>query len=249
MDLNRQELLSQLRQMDEYEFEKLVADVWEQRGWTTTVTSSSSDRGIDVVAEKSSPFSQKQLIQAKRYSAGNKIGGPDIQQYSSLRHQENDVDAVVVVTSSSFSSQARQRAEELNVKLVDGEGIYDMISDLDSQDLLSGYLNTDMSKRGQRNSSAREYVTLPNDFNKQRNTTIFGQFCPICSEKRSVWQGKTDDTDPLLICEKCGTEWVEVEEEERTGILSYSTWTEWKAIGKDMQKEAAEWEKMNPNKR
>ena len=30
MNLSQDELLSQLRQMDEYEFEELVADVWEQ---------------------------------------------------------------------------------------------------------------------------------------------------------------------------------------------------------------------------
>ena len=103
MGMNRSEVLSQLRQMDEYEFEHLVSDLWEKRGWQTTVTSGSSDQGIDVIAEKSSPFSQKYLIQAKRYSEGNKIGSPAIQQYSSLRRQEDDVDAVVIVTTSSFT--------------------------------------------------------------------------------------------------------------------------------------------------
>lgn len=80
MNVSRDEVLAQLRRMDEYEFEYLVAEVWERRGWETTVTTGSTDRGIDVIAQKSSPFSQKHLIQAKRYSEGSKIGGPDIQQ-------------------------------------------------------------------------------------------------------------------------------------------------------------------------
>lgn len=143
MNLGRDEVLSQLRQMDEYEFEQLVADVWEQLGWETTVTTGSSDRGIDVIARKSSPFKQKQLIQVKRYSAGNKIGSPDIQQYSSLRQQEDDVDAIIVVTTSSFTSQAEQIANDLNVKLIDGINICEMILSLDSQRFLSDYFATE----------------------------------------------------------------------------------------------------------
>lgn len=85
MNLSQNELLSQLRQMDEYKFEELVANIWKQRGWDTTVTTGSSDRGIDVIAEKNSPFDQKYAIQAKRYAAGNKIGGPDIRNYEALK--------------------------------------------------------------------------------------------------------------------------------------------------------------------
>jgi hypothetical protein len=140
MNLSQDELLSQLRQIDEYEFEELVADVWEQRGWQTTVTTGSSDRGIDVVAQKSSPFSQKHLIQAKRYSAGNKIGSPDIQQYSSLRQQEDHVDAIIVVTTSSFTSQAQQISEELNVKLVAGNELYDIIQQADANSIVYEYV-------------------------------------------------------------------------------------------------------------
>lgn len=136
--MNRSELLSQLRQMDEYEFEELVADVWQKRGWETTVTTGSSDRGIDVIAEKSSPFSQKQLIQAKRYSASNKIGSPDVQQYSSLRDQEDDTDAVVIVTTSSFSRQAKEIANDLNVKLIDGDDFYEVLNG--KEDIFGDYI-------------------------------------------------------------------------------------------------------------
>lgn len=52
MNLSRDELLSQLREMDPYEFEELVADIWEYQGWETTVTTSSNDMGIDVIEKK-----------------------------------------------------------------------------------------------------------------------------------------------------------------------------------------------------
>ena len=123
-----QQLLNQLRQMDEYEFEELVADVWEAQGWNTTVTSGSNDRGVDVFAEKKSPFQQKMLIQAKRYGESNKVGGPEIREYASLKQQEDNVDSVVIVTTSSFTPQAQQIAQDLNVKLIDGSLFSEMVN-------------------------------------------------------------------------------------------------------------------------
>jgi HJR/Mrr/RecB family endonuclease len=52
MNLSRNELLTQLRQIDACEFEELVADIWEHRGWEITVTTSSNDKGIDVITKK-----------------------------------------------------------------------------------------------------------------------------------------------------------------------------------------------------
>jgi len=114
-------LLDRLQAVDPYEFEHLVADVWEERGWETSVSQASNDQGVDVVAEKSDGLmNQKAVIQAKRYSEGNKIGRPKIQQYHSLKQQDADADAAVVVTTSSFTSTAEDWASEHNVKLIDG---------------------------------------------------------------------------------------------------------------------------------
>lgn len=139
MAIEREEMLSHLRQIDEYEFEHFVADLWEGYGWETEVTSGSNDRGIDIVAEKRKPFHQKHFVQVKRWGSDNKVGGPDIRQYSSLRHGKSDVDAVVVVTTSSFSAQAKAEAEDLNVKLVDGPTLYGIISDSDAETLVDEY--------------------------------------------------------------------------------------------------------------
>lgn len=109
------------------EFEKFVAKIWSERGWNANVTQISGDSGIDIVATKESPFQQKQLIQVKRYGPKTTVSSPEIQQYASLHQQENNVDSVVVVTSSSFSKQATQLAEKLNVKLVNGKEVYKLI--------------------------------------------------------------------------------------------------------------------------
>ena len=164
MKLSRDELLSKLRQMDGGKFESLIADVWEERGWKTTETPDSRDRGIDIIAKQSTPFKQKQLIQAKRWAEGNKISSRDVQQYDSLRRQESDVDAVIIVTTSSFTSQAEQIANELNVKAIDGRNLCDVIFSLDSQRFLSDYFNTDTIKKPYPKTRAREVEKAFIDF-------------------------------------------------------------------------------------
>jgi len=133
------ELRHWLQSIDDYEFEKFVAELWRKMGWETTVTDGSTDRGIDVIARKTEPFDTKQLIQAKRYSDGSTVGSPQIQQYASLRHQEPNVDTVVVVTTSTFSKQAAQMATDLNVKLIDGTALEAIIRQYECEELVLRY--------------------------------------------------------------------------------------------------------------
>lgn len=137
MNIDREELLARLRKMDEYAFEQLVADIWDQRGWNTSRTGKSKDGGVDVIAKKSTPFSQKQIIQAKRYAAGSTVGSGDIQQYSSLKEEQASADVVVIVTTGTFSNKAQEKASKLNVKLVDHKTLIDMIYALDSPEKLN----------------------------------------------------------------------------------------------------------------
>lgn len=138
------DIKSTLQEMDEYEFEYLVADLWELDGWDTTVSQASNDDGVDVTAIKDAPFDRKELIQAKRYSNGTSVGGPDIQQYASLRHQEPGVDSVAVVTTSGFTTSAERMAEKLNVKLVDGDSLATWIEE-SNENVLDEYIDQSVS--------------------------------------------------------------------------------------------------------
>ena len=130
-----------LQQMDPYEFEHFVADLWARMGWETTVSTASADKGVDITARKSSPYDQLLLIQAKRYGPNTTVGSPDVQQYASLRHQFENVDKVLIVTTNGYSRQAREIAEDLNVKLIDGDGLVELIDEYDSLDLVAEYLD------------------------------------------------------------------------------------------------------------
>lgn len=112
-DQQKQRVLQQLRTMDPYDFE--------------------------LVATKEEPFPQKQVIQAKRYSNNNTIGSPKIQQYASLRQQEEGADVSVIVTTGQFTQQAESLAQKLNVKLVDAEGLYNLLRETERFDLVLEY--------------------------------------------------------------------------------------------------------------
>ena len=122
-------LRQRLQRMDPYAFEEFVGDVWEHLGWHTRVVGEPGDRGIDVIATNGE---DKQLIQAKRYGPETTVGSPEVQQYASLRLQEEDVDQVTIVTTGEFSSQAQDLAPDLDVILVDGEELLDILSEIEA---------------------------------------------------------------------------------------------------------------------
>jgi restriction endonuclease Mrr len=134
------ELKVVLQQMDPYEFEHFVADLWERMGWETDVSAASMDEGVDVIARKQTPYEQTTLIQAKRYGPNTTVGSPDIQQYASLDQQYTGVDKVVVVTTNEFTGQARDLAERLNVKLINGDTLAELVVEHDALDLVDEYL-------------------------------------------------------------------------------------------------------------
>lgn len=134
--LSRSEVKSALQSMDNEKFEHWVAELWSRQGWETEVSQKSQDKSLDVLAEKSQPYHQRHAIQAKRYQAGNKVGGPSINEYATLTDYF-DADAAVVVTTSGFTTDARERAETLGVKLVNGDDLIDMIERTEAYDLLA----------------------------------------------------------------------------------------------------------------
>jgi len=135
------QLKAVLQEMDPYEFEYFVGDLWERMGWETTVSTASADKGVDITARKSTPYDQLLLIQAKRYGPNTTVGSPEIQQYASLRNQFDGVDKVLLVTTNDYTRQAREIATNLNVKLINGDELVELIHEHESLDLVAKYLD------------------------------------------------------------------------------------------------------------
>jgi restriction endonuclease Mrr/RNA polymerase-binding transcription factor DksA len=233
----RDTITRRLREIDPHDFEYFVADLWHAQGWTTEVTQASGDQGIDVIATKESPFPQKQVIQAKRNSADNTVGGPKIQQYASLRDQVDGADVTVVVTTSSFSKPARNLGEQLNVKLIDIDGIHDLLEKTERFDLIDEYAPSEIqSGRIDANGDASATTNSTGELepspaiNKQNESSsgwlqeelTYGS-CPSCDHPNSYRHiFRKDLTIPLAIkCTKCETEFHIDENETLQDIDEY----------------------------
>jgi len=131
-------LRRRLQQMDPYDFEEFIADVWVHLGWNTRTVGKPGDRGIDVIAKQGD---EKQLIQAKRYGPNTTVGSPEIQQYASLRIQEDGVDKVTIVTTGEFTRQAEDLAPELDVLLIDGEDLLGILDEIEAFEVFAKHFD------------------------------------------------------------------------------------------------------------
>ncbi len=180
MEIPEKELLQKLQRIDPYQFEQLVADVWEYRGWTTEVTTQSKDGGIDIIARKELPFRQKQYIQAKRRSPHNKISAPKIREYASL-NQKNDpdrdqVDSVILVTTGELTDQAKSEAAEFNLKIVDGDTLSRMIAGWNLKNIVAEYISFDESGHGVDQRFAEINDNSANDYRDTRNWRMISEY-------------------------------------------------------------------------
>jgi len=214
-----------LEQIDPYQLEKLVAEIWEKQGYQTNVRNSSADRGIDVEATKEKPFNQRILIQVKRYKGENNIGSEEVRKYSTLKNQGSNSDMIVLVTTSDFTAPAEELAADLNVKIIDGDELSELVCDYfneikDKFPEICSEIKQDASKV--HNSESEEKATHPFDVmtpNMTKPTKEHRHFktCSVCNEYDSIWYTKGGNSGKLLKCGSCGTIW------RKTGLL-FKTW-------------------------
>lgn len=114
------ELLTKLRSIDPYRFEQIVADLLTAMGYgELTVTQKSSDGGIDAIVNEDRLGLDKILVQAKRYAADNIVNELAIRNFAGALATRN-VSKGIVVTTSSFSQKAIASVAGMQVRLIDG---------------------------------------------------------------------------------------------------------------------------------
>lgn len=139
MALAYSKALPTLRELPPRHFEQFVADVWQERqGWETEVMEPGPDRGLDVIGQPPNG-GPKTAVQCKRYAEGNKVSSDQIQQYTALRQQWSDVDGVTVVTTSSFTRDAEELADRLDVKCIDGDDLVRLVHRYNAEEILDWY--------------------------------------------------------------------------------------------------------------
>ncbi|OPY21496.1 MAG: Restriction endonuclease [Methanomethylovorans sp. PtaU1.Bin093] len=110
--------IERLLDLEPYEFEELLGHLFTKMGYRAEVTQRSRDAGVDInVSIENFGLSHTWIVQAKRYV--EPVGVKEVREYSSLRYRDN-VDGVIIATTSGFTKEAQKEALGHNVKLLDG---------------------------------------------------------------------------------------------------------------------------------
>lgn len=110
-------ILDHLLSMDPFDFERHVMTFFEDMGHPVGVTPQTNDGGFDGYVVHPDGLV---LVQCKRYTPGNNVGSPEVQQIMGVI-QQNKARTAYVVTTSGFSRGAIEAAESSDqVILIDG---------------------------------------------------------------------------------------------------------------------------------
>ncbi|MEK3884383.1 restriction endonuclease [Paenibacillus sp. PL2-23] len=120
---NRPNLLD----MDPFDFEHLVCNLFSKIGLESKLTRSSRDGGVDVIAFDPRPvFGGKYVIQAKRYK--NTVEVAAVRDLYGTMMNEN-ASKGILVTTSTYGPDARSFAKDKPIELIDGRVLLHMLEE------------------------------------------------------------------------------------------------------------------------
>ena len=103
------------------EFEKLIAALLKSMGFVAELTKTTGDGGIDIEATLDRPIvGGRYLFQCKRFAPDALVGCPTIREFFGAVIADRKAVKGVFVTTSAFTSQAREFAANLPIELIDG---------------------------------------------------------------------------------------------------------------------------------
>jgi restriction system protein len=126
------ELLEGVKAMDPFRFQKLVLDVLFAMGYggsrvdAIQETKKSNDEGIDGWINEDRLGLNRIYIQAKRW-AETPVGRPALQSFAGALIDKGQRSKGVFITASSFTSQAKEYAENQQIVLIDGRQLAELM--------------------------------------------------------------------------------------------------------------------------
>ena len=100
------------------EFEELIAELLEQKGYSTELTKQTRDGGYDLIALKDdNGFALKYLVECKKHRKDRTVGIGIVRSFSDVVRTEN-ANRGIIFTTSYFSPEARKR-QKTNPYLLD----------------------------------------------------------------------------------------------------------------------------------
>lgn len=110
--------LGRLLTLTPTEFEHIVGTVLAGLGFTAVQhVGRSRDRGVDLLC--CDPHGRRTVVQCKQYAISNKVTGPAVRNLIGAASQARAQHAMLV-TTSSFTAEARTAAQSTGLALIDG---------------------------------------------------------------------------------------------------------------------------------
>lgn len=136
--------LADLELVSGYEFEHILADILSRVEGEATVTDASGDQGVDVVWTRDNTTIG---IQAKAYHRNNPVGNSAVQEIYTgvdVRDSEYSIDVPAVVTTSRYTTGAREAADNAGVRLYGRADLQEWLSEAELDAEMMGELLNDI---------------------------------------------------------------------------------------------------------
>jgi superfamily II DNA or RNA helicase len=114
-----------LDNLDDKQFEILVAQVYEKLGYAVSVTGRSHDGGIDIWAERLSAGGKDVIVVQCKHQKQS-VGRPVLQQLWGVVSSDSSVTQCAVVTSAGFSREAQEFARGKRMTLIDRSALEEL---------------------------------------------------------------------------------------------------------------------------
>ena len=123
------DLIEQLRAIDWFQFEKVVASVYRKLGYAVTRRGGANpDGGIDLVIEKDG---QRSAVQCKQWKTW-KVGVKAVREFlGALTHA--GIQKGIFITLRGYSNEAKQLAGEHGIEIVNQTGLARMLESIDAK--------------------------------------------------------------------------------------------------------------------
>lgn len=116
--------INEFTELNGYEFEGYLKNLFEYLGYTVLATPLSGDQGADLIMSKDN---EKTVVQAKKYNGA--VSNKAIQEIVAAKYHYKSSKAIVV-TNSTFTESAIELALSNNVELWDGQKLTDIINNI-----------------------------------------------------------------------------------------------------------------------
>lgn len=116
--------------LEPWEFEELVAEVFEKHGYEAEVTQKTRDGGKDIVAQfEKGGVKFTTYFECKKYAPNRPVGVSVVRELSAVMDRDR-IDKGVIVTTSSFTKDAVNEADSLNgrITLIDYDKLLELMS-------------------------------------------------------------------------------------------------------------------------